>query len=278
MNEKDDAVAVILARLGRPEDYERLLWKKNEELRVNRSPLNLGMSLGSVPLLDNTRALPEPGQVVDVNRYIDIQLAVVRRLRQEAVVGPEFELAQICMLGQWCAGRDLATRAMALLEQAEKLGTGMLTGRLWVADLQRILGKDPAAVEIELGLLGHDMLPLDRVPAALDAIDGRKGKPAADAVAYRLADYTNDFAGADPGRFAMPRRMRCGRNTSISPNACARWEPSSCRPPRHAPSRAMPPSRTGPPRSPPQRPNYQTPRNQGRSWPWPMTTIPPSHA
>lgn len=192
VNEKDDAVAVILARLGRPEDYERLLWKRNEELRVNRSPLNLGMSIGSVPLLDNTRALPEPGQVVDVNRYIDIQLAVIRRLRQEAVVGPEFELAQICMLGQWCAEHDLASRAVALLEQAEKLGTGMLAGRLWVADLQRILGKDSAAVEIEAGLLGHDMLPLARVPAALDAIDGRKGKPAAAAVAYRLADYTND--------------------------------------------------------------------------------------
>jgi hypothetical protein len=206
---QDDAVAVTLARLNRPQDYERLLLKKNEEVRVIRSPLNRGMNVTPVSLVDNTAALPEPGEVVDIDRYIDIQLEIGRRLRQNGILSAENQLAQICMLAQWCAARGLGDRANALLEQADKQGAGMLIGRLWVADLQRLLGKDAAAQGIELELLEHDLLPLDRVPSALAALERNKGRSAADAAAYNLAAYTNDFAVLTrAARYAAEDEMR----------------------------------------------------------------------
>ena len=189
---KDDAVAVVLARLNRPDDYERLLWTKNAEiLRINRSPYNLGMNIGPLTAPDPTGALPDPGQVDDIGRYLDSHLAVGRRLRLAGLLSPETQLAQICMLGQWCASHRLDARAAALLETAQELGTGMLTGRLWLADFQRILGKDLAAADIELEILDQDLLPMPRVPAALDTLERRKGRAAADATAFRLARYTN---------------------------------------------------------------------------------------
>jgi tetratricopeptide (TPR) repeat protein len=189
---QDNAVAAVLARLKRPDDYERLLWRKNAEiLRINRSPYNLATSTAPLTAPDDTGALPNPDQVDDIGRYLDIHLAIGQRLRLEGLLSPENQLARICMLGQWCAGHGLKERATNLLAQAEKLATGMLTGRLWLADLQRILGNETAADDIELQLLTDDLLPMPRVAAALDTLERSKGRNAADAMAFRLAGYTN---------------------------------------------------------------------------------------
>ena len=187
----DDAVALALARLGRPEDYHRLLWKKNFAARIVRHPLNLGTNIAPEPLLDDTAALPEPSEVADIGRYLDIHLAVGEQLRREGVLSPESHVARICLLGRWCAARGLDERAAALLETAVELSTGMLTGRLWVADLQRLLGKNAEAEEIELELLRRNLLPMPRLPAALAALARTSGQAAADAAAFRLTRFTN---------------------------------------------------------------------------------------
>ena len=188
---QDDAVAVALARLGRPDDYGRLLWRKNMDTRVQRSPLNLGMNIGELAIIDNTGALPEPGQVPDVGRFLDIQLGIGKRMRQEGFGSAENQVAQICMLGQWCHERGLGERAGTLLKQAEDLSREMLYGRLWVADLQRLLGMDATAEEIELDLLRKDLLPMPRVAAALAALERTEGISRADASAYRLSRFSN---------------------------------------------------------------------------------------
>lgn len=190
-NEKDDAVAVALARLNRPEDYERLLWLKSMGLRVGRSYLNMSMSISPMPLMDNTNALPKPGQVDDIGRYIDIQIGLGRRLRSKGILSRESQVAQICMLGQWCHLHKLDDRAAALLRRADEMSEGMLSGRLWVADLHRLLGDDAVAEQIELQLLGLDLLPFPRVPAAIDALALKAGQGAADAAAFRVARYSN---------------------------------------------------------------------------------------
>ena len=67
----------------------------------------------------------------------------------------------------------------------------MLTGRLWVADLHRLLGGNDRANAIELELLRHDLLPVSRVPGALAAVAGNESQDRADAIAYQVAAYSN---------------------------------------------------------------------------------------
>ncbi len=205
---KDDAIAVALARLDRPGDYERLLWRKNTESRIRRSHLNMSMNISPMPLMANTNALPEPDQVDDIGRYIDIQLSLGQRLRRKGILSRESEVAQICMLGQWCHSHNLGDRATALLERADKMSVGMLSGRLWVADLQRLVGNETEAEQIELELLDHDLLPFPRVPAALDMLARKAGRVAADATAFRIARYSNH-----PN--VLPRAFRYARDREM---------------------------------------------------------------
>ncbi|MGB0743904.1 MAG: hypothetical protein ACPGSB_05195, partial [Opitutales bacterium] len=190
---QDDAVAVTLARLDRTEDYKRLLWKKNADIGLPLSPFQRSVRIASPPPVNNTAALPEPGQVEDVARFIDIHLEMGQQLRREGLLSAENQLAQICMLGQWCINRGLDTRAAALLDQAERLGTQMYLGRLWVADLQRLLGRETDAQQIELELLDHGLLPMERVPGTLDILEEKDGRMTADAAAYKLSAYSNNF-------------------------------------------------------------------------------------
>ena len=71
------------------------------------------------------------------------------------------------------------------------MSEGMLTGRLWIADLHRLLGEEEPAADIEAGLLRHDLLPMSRVPSALKAVAAKEGQAQADAIAYRVASYSN---------------------------------------------------------------------------------------
>jgi hypothetical protein len=190
-NVQDDAVATALARLKRPQPYERLLCLKARETRLNISPMYRTSYIGAITPIDHTGALPEPGDVDDINRYIDIHLKVGLLLRQEGGLTPGNQVAWICMLGEWCVKRGLNDRASALLKQAEELSAGMFTGRLWVADLHRLLGNKDAAERIEQELLNLDLLPLPRVLAALDVLAASKGRAQADAVAFRVAGYSN---------------------------------------------------------------------------------------
>ena len=202
-----DAMAVALARLDRQDDYRRVLARRAmleqclrpkissaietaEPPNTLASPTDFGTITGP-PLEDLTRALPEPGQVADIQPYIDIHLEVISALRASGQLSREDHLARICMLGKWCAGHDLRPRAEELLKTAETLSTGMLTGRLWVADLHRLLGGNDRANAIELELLRHDLLPVSRVPGALAAVAGNESQDRADAIAYQVAAYSN---------------------------------------------------------------------------------------
>jgi hypothetical protein len=190
-NAQDDAVASALARLKRPQPYERLLRLKARETRLNISPLYRTSYIGATTPTDHTNTLPDPGDVDDINRYIDIHLNVAAQLRNEGRLSPVNQVAWICMLGEWCAKRDLKDRAAALLKQAEELSAGMFIGRLWVADLHRLLDNNAAAGQIEQELLDRDLLPLPRVLAALEVLAANKGRAEADAVAFRVAGYSN---------------------------------------------------------------------------------------
>lgn len=190
-NAQDDVVATALARLKRPDDYERLLRSKARETRPNIAPQYRSTNLGATNPINHTDTLPEPGDVDDINRYIDIHLNVGLHLRSEGGLSPVNQVAWICMLGEWCAKRGLIDRASALLKQAEELSVGMFTGRLWVADLHRLMGNKDAAERIEQELLNLDLLPLPRVLAALEVLAATKGRAQADAVAFRVAGYSN---------------------------------------------------------------------------------------
>jgi hypothetical protein len=194
-----DALAVALARLNRPDDYKRVLTRRALVERWNLpqssiSPYGYRPSQGSTSgpsVEDHTRALPEPDQVQDIGRYIDIHLDVSTWLRAHGQLSREAHVARLCMLGKWCVERGLQTRAGELLTLAEKNSDGMLTGRLWIADLHRLLGREEPAAAIERELLRQDLLPMPRVPAALKAIAENEGQAQADTIAYRIATYSN---------------------------------------------------------------------------------------
>ncbi len=183
---------MTLARLNRPEDYERVLWNKVRDAQPNISPLARSMNLTDAGPLDHTRALPEPGEGVDINLYLDLHLKLGERLRAKGWLSPVNQVAGICMLGRWCAERNLTEKANALLNRAEEVSAGMLLGRLYVADLQRLLGHEDAAQRIEEELLGYDLLPLPRVTAALEHLAAQQGAGMSDAAAFRVASYSND--------------------------------------------------------------------------------------
>ena len=188
---QDDAIAVALARLQRPDDYERLLRRKGMGTEPYRSPYDKSIRFPATTLMNNTGALPAPNQVRDITQYITIQLKLAEEFRRKGDLSLEGQVAGLCVLGQWCVDHGLNTQAAALLKQAAKLSTDILSGRLWVADLNRLLGNKDAAEQIELVLLSYDLLPLPRIPAALDVLAARKGQAHADAAAFRVALYTN---------------------------------------------------------------------------------------
>jgi Ca-activated chloride channel homolog len=201
-----DALAVVLARLNRPQDYKRVLTRRMlfepQNPRLQRPSMSILAPRGYIiysrfgstsksDLEDYTGALPEPDQVEDINRYIDMHLEMIAWLRGLGRLNRESYIAKICMLGKWCADRGLKTRAASLLALAGKNSKGMLTGHLWIADLHRVLGQEEPAAAIERELLRHDLLPMARVPAALKTIARKDGQANADAIAYRIASYSN---------------------------------------------------------------------------------------
>lgn len=191
LNGQDDAMAVAVARLDRPDDYERLLRRKGMGTEPSRPPYDKSIRFPTLKMMDNTGALPEPNQVKDINQYVAIQMKLAGQFRQKGVLSLEGHVAGICVLGQWCVDRGLKKQAAALLKQADTLSAGMLSGRLWVADLNRLLGNKDAAEQIELVLLSYDLLPLPRIPAAMEVLAAKNGQAHADAVAFRVARYTN---------------------------------------------------------------------------------------
>ena len=78
-----------------------------------------------------------------------------------------------------------------MLALADEMSDGMQTGRLWIADLHRLLGQEEQATAIECELLRHDLLPMSRAPAAIKATAAKEGQARADAIAYRVASYSN---------------------------------------------------------------------------------------
>lgn len=223
-----DAMAAALARLNRPDDYRRVLTRR--ALLEQCSPLQRSASVpvmtesdvqvpyqnyGSLTgpsLEDHTHALPEPDQVGEIDRYIDIHLEVCAWLRARARLSREHHVARICMLGKWCAERGLRTRAAALLETAGELSAGMLTGRLWIADLHRMLDQEEQAAAIERELLRHDLLPVSRIPAALEVAAKMEGRARADAIAYRVATYSNHPE-------ILPSALRHAQSQDMKPEA-----------------------------------------------------------
>lgn len=199
-----DAAAVALARLERPDDYRDVLAqqtllelagsaKPRQVISVMRDGTRHYGDSGSNSMSpgNHTGALPEPAQVAQVERYLDIYQEVYAWLRGIGRLSRENYVAQLCMVGEWCVARGLMGRAGELLALAESESDGMLTGRLWLADLHRLLGQEEQAAAIERELLRHDLLPLPRVPAALQRVAAGEGQLQADAIAYRIASYSN---------------------------------------------------------------------------------------
>lgn len=189
---KDDGVAAALARLNRPDDYQRLLWKKNKDSVYIRSAINVSMSVSPMNLIDNTGSLPDPSQVDNINTYLDIHRKIINRLRSQGLLDIQSQVTSLCILGQWCIKYNLTTEANKFLQEAEKLSKNLLTGKLAVSDLQRLLKKDDLAKNAEINLLKYDLLPIPRLPHTLKNIKEKYGQNKANFEAYRQSRFTNN--------------------------------------------------------------------------------------
>lgn len=206
-----DSVAIALARIDRLDDYRNVLYRRaflDQQKKLDQycvAPTAFATD-------DYSRSLPEPDQVTDIGRCIDIHLAIHTRLREHGIINRETHVAQVCLLGKWCADRGLKTRAMELLNAAVELGEGLLTGRLWVADLHRQLGDEEAAVDIERELLRLELLPVARVPAVLKVVAADEGQDQADTIAYRASAYSNHPE-------LLPMALRHAQNAGLKEEA-----------------------------------------------------------
>ncbi len=122
-----DAMAVAPARLNRPDDYRHVLIRRailelttppqhDSSLSFLSRPTgsviySIGGSGTRLTLEDHSHALPLPDQVDDINRYLDIHLEVHAWLQDLGKLSREHHVAQICMLGQWCAEQGLDGQA-----------------------------------------------------------------------------------------------------------------------------------------------------------------------
>jgi tetratricopeptide (TPR) repeat protein len=144
----------------------------------------------TVPL-DGRAFLPAASRLVDPERYARATLEAVLAAREAGRLSPASATRGLCLLGHWCLDNSLPDEARAILERLDTSDESPGEPALWRADLARLLGEEEQAIRLETALLKSDRLPVLRVPPVLDALEAREGKAAADALAVRVAVYSD---------------------------------------------------------------------------------------
>jgi hypothetical protein len=97
----------------------------------------------------------------------------------------------LALLGQWYVQHGFVQKARQLRTETRALAGGQPCERwLWVIDLGQQL--DPhATLQLEEVMLTTGLLPMPRVEAVLDDIEHSKGRPVADRMAFKVAQYSD---------------------------------------------------------------------------------------
>jgi len=144
----------------------------------------------TVPL-DCRKFLPAASCLDDPERYVRAIVDTVVSSRDAGRLSIASATRGLCLLGHWCADNSLPDQARAILENLNTMDESSGDLVLWRADLARLLGEEEPAIRLETALLQSDRLPVLRVPHVLDAVEAREGKAAADALALRVAVYSD---------------------------------------------------------------------------------------
>ncbi len=163
--------------------------------------------------LDCRQILPEAARLRDPAQCLDALVAVIETHRSAGTLGRGMATRTLCLAVQWCAENGLPDRAKAVLQRATEAAGPVGEHWLWIADAARACGQSAQAAEIETRLLDADMLPVLRVPDLLDVVEQAKGREAADAIAVRVAAYSDHPAVL---RRAMRAAQRRGDNSAAN--------------------------------------------------------------
>jgi len=146
---------------------------------------------------DLLRRAPDPRSFLPVSdaleqpaAFVDVVRQRVDELYRDGRLPRDHRLRMLCLLGDWCRERKLAELADAIVRQCEVELGDPCTGWLYVADLDRRLGREDEALALEFKLLESDLLPVARVPDVLNRLEARQGRAAADSHAVRVAEYS----------------------------------------------------------------------------------------
>jgi hypothetical protein len=142
-------------------------------------------------VLDGRKVLAESVDPATARVCIQHVQGVIERALAEGAISSAAMVRSSSLLGHWCVRNGLNDAAAQL---ADRVASNM--GRpgehwLWVADLNRALGEDSRAAEIERCLLDEQMLPVVRMAALFRHLEAHEGRQAADALAVQAAKYTS---------------------------------------------------------------------------------------
>ncbi|UCG16016.1 MAG: VWA domain-containing protein [Phycisphaerales bacterium] len=144
----------------------------------------------AVPL-DLRKALPPARDLDNPTRYVDAVASGAVSAGTSGTLSRTGVTRGLCLLGQWCVDNGLLEHAKSILARAEEMAGSTGEHSLWLADLARATGDHAKALAIEVELLQAESLPVTRVSGLLDAVESHQGQEKADALAVRVAAYSD---------------------------------------------------------------------------------------
>ena len=140
---------------------------------------------------DLRKLLPKASAMKQPGKFVDFIAEDLKKLHDWRLITRGDYVANLCLLGQWCAENNQSALAKKLLAKSQKHATGLNAAQLWVADLARCVGYKNQAAQIELTLLKSSCLPIARIENLLDEIEANQGRAQADKLAASIAEYSS---------------------------------------------------------------------------------------
>lgn len=176
------AIAQCEAATGQFDRFQSTVTRLVESLRED---------LVIIQPFDCRKVLPPKAMLDDAVRFVDAVASAINARQAAGAMSRALAVRSTCLLALWCAENGYSDRAKSLTRQAEGIAGGLGEHWLWIADAARAAQITDLAAAVELRLLNDDLLPVPRVPALLDVVEATRGRQAADALAVRVAGYSD---------------------------------------------------------------------------------------
>ena len=161
-----------------------------QQARALLRPSRYRETLGS-GVFDPRDMLPAAGTLKDPEPYLKAMLAAIDEARADGSLKRVAATRWSALIAAWCAESGLKARAGEILKRALAEAGDPGDHWLWVADVMRQAGDAAGAQALERKLLDAELLPVQRVPELLTALETAEGRPAADALAAKVAAYSD---------------------------------------------------------------------------------------